>query len=540
MHQPDTTRSSLHGLSFLRLLKLVVALNEGNIAEQFDELWKYLNACMDELSTLFQEQQGLTIKDTTSFSSLIPVIEAFFVVHADSEPIKPIFLTTPTHSAPSTPRRSPSSELRTSLSTSTTGLESDLYAFIKRNKTIINLLVKQNPELLLSGSFRSLIKYPFLLDFDVKRNYFRHALAKSERNHYGGVRLRVRRDRLFEDSYHQIKDEPVNKLRGRMNIEFVGEPGVDAGGLLKDWYQELSRQIFNPNYALFIPSADGCFQPNKDSRVVNAHHLDFFRFCGRVIGKAIYDGANMDVHFTRSFYKHILGKKVEWRDMEAVDPEYYKNLKWMLDNDISDLELTFSAEENSFGVIKPVDLIPNGANTLVTEDNKIRYVQLMSEFKMTSVIKEQIDAFLEGFYELIPKDLIALFNELEIELLISGLPDIDIEDMRRHTEYTGYRPDSPTIKYFWNIVQRYSQEERALLLQFVTGSSKVPLDGFEALQGMGGPQKFRIVKIVGETDRLPSAHTCFNQLDMPEYSTEEELERKLSLAINETTGFGFA
>merc|ERR1712137_1352979 len=145
MNQPDTTRSSLHGLSFLRLLKLVVALNEGNIADHFEELWKYLNVCMDELSTLFTEQQGLTIKDTTSFSSLIPVIEAFFVVHADSEPIKPVVLTTPTNSAPSTPRRSlSSSELHSSTSTATS-FEPDLYAFIKRNKTLINLLVKQNP-----------------------------------------------------------------------------------------------------------------------------------------------------------------------------------------------------------------------------------------------------------------------------------------------------------------------------------------------------------------------------------------------------------
>ena len=128
---------------------------------------------------------------------------------------------------------------------------------------------------------------------------------------------------------------------------------------------------------------------------------------------------------------------------------------------------------------------------------------------------------------------------MELELLISGLPDIDVEDMRRNTEYTGYRVDSPVIQYFWNAVKKYSQEERALLLQFVTGSSKVPLDGFAALQGMGGPQKFRIVRIAGETDRLPTAHTCFNQLDMPEYSSEEELERKLTTAIKETTGFGF-
>mmetsp|Transcript_31231 Transcript_31231/g.48389 ORF Transcript_31231/g.48389 Transcript_31231/m.48389 type:complete len:385 (+) Transcript_31231:1948-3102(+) len=383
-----------------------------------------------------------------------------------------------------------------------------------------------------------MIEFPFLLDFDVKRSYFRSKLHEGENHRYGGLRLNVRRDRLFEDSYHQLKGRTSEELKGRLTIQFANEPGIDAGGLLKDWYQELSRSIFNPGYALFIQSADSAFQPNKDSRV-NAHHLDFFNFCGRVIGKAIYDGANMDVHFTRSFYKHILGKRVVWKDMEAVDPEYYKSLKWMLDNDVTAMELSFTAAVNSFGVGKEVDLIPGGSGIMVTEENKERYVQLMSEFKMTATIEEQIQAFLKGFYELVPKNYISLFNELELELLISGLPDIDIEDMRSNTEYTGYRADSPTIQYFWNIVKRYTQEERALLVQFVTGSSKVPLDGFEALQGMGGPQKFRIVKISGETDRLPSAHTCFNQLDMPEYTTEEELEHKLTMAIKETIGFGF-
>ena len=126
---------------------------------------------------------------------------------------------------------------------------------------------------------------------------------------------------------------------------------------------------------------------------------------------------------------------------------------------------------------------------------------------MTSNIEKQTNAFKEGFYELVPSELISMFNELELELLISGLPEIDVHDMKRNTEYRGYTADSPVVRFFWNIVQhRFSSEERALLLQFVTGSSQVPLDGFSALQGMNGPQKFRIVK-GDDTTRLPTAHT---------------------------------
>jgi len=314
---------------------------------------------------------------------------------------------------------------------------------------------------------------------------------------------------------------------------------VDAGGLLRDWYQELSRQIFNPNYALFVHSPDGTFQPNKDSNI-NSRHLAYFQFCGRLIGKAIFDDSQMDVHFTRSFYKHVLGKKVVWRDMEAVDPEFYKNLQWILANDVTPLDLTFSTESNSFGCVTVVDLIDDGGNVPVTEENKKRYVQALAEFKMTTVIRDQIEAFKKGFYELIPASLIGMFNELELELLISGLPDIDVHDMKRNTDYKGYTLDSPTIRAFWAVVShRFSKEERALLLQFVTGSSQVPLEGFSALPGINGTQKFTICRIP-DTKRLPSAHTCFNQLDLPSYTTEEEMEEKLRTAIKETTGFGFS
>eukprot|EP00339_Tiarina_fusa_P012546 CAMPEP_0117085790 /NCGR_PEP_ID=MMETSP0472-20121206/60273_1 /TAXON_ID=693140 ORGANISM="Tiarina fusus, Strain LIS" /NCGR_SAMPLE_ID=MMETSP0472 /ASSEMBLY_ACC=CAM_ASM_000603 /LENGTH=2751 /DNA_ID=CAMNT_0004815117 /DNA_START=1687 /DNA_END=9942 /DNA_ORIENTATION=+ len=532
---------SPQGLSFLRLLKLMVALDSSSVKNDFDALWKHLDQSMNSATEVLNEQESTVITDSSSFSVLLPVIEAFFVVHGKGEneidSVNPQNLNLSTDIAK--PVFCTVSRTKSELASSTRGdSDSPVFQFVQRYKTILNLLIKQNPDLLSSGSFSGMIEFPFLLDFDVKRSYFRSKLHEGENHRYGGLRLNVRRDRLFEDSYHQLKGRTSEELKGRLTIQFANEPGIDAGGLLKDWYQELSRSIFNPGYALFIQSADSAFQPNKDSRV-NAHHLDFFNFCGRVIGKAIYDGANMDVHFTRSFYKHILGKRVVWKDMEAVDPEYYKSLKWMLDNDVTAMELSFTAAVNSFGVGKEVDLIPGGSGIMVTEENKERYVQLMSEFKMTATIEEQIQAFLKGFYELVPKNYISLFNELELELLISGLPDIDIEDMRSNTEYTGYRADSPTIQYFWNIVKRYTQEERALLVQFVTGSSKVPLDGFEALQGMGGPQKFRIVKISGETDRLPSAHTCFNQLDMPEYTTEEELEHKLTMAIKETIGFGF-
>ena len=158
---------------------------------------------------------------------------------------------------------------------------------------------------------------------------------------------------------------------------------------------------------------------------------------------------------------------------------------------------------------------------------------------MTSSIRSQINSFLEGFHEVVSKSLVSIFTPSELELLISGLPDIDIEDLRINTEYKNYTIDSPVIRWFWQILSEFDQEQKALFLQFVTGTSKVPLEGFKALQGMSGPQKFQIQKAYDVT-RLPSAHTCFNQIDLPEYSTYDDLKKKLMTAIREgSEGFGF-
>lgn len=152
---------------------------------------------------------------------------------------------------------------------------------------------------------------------------------------------------------------------------------------------------------------------------------------------------------------------------------------------------------------------------------------------------KQIDAFLEGFHELLPHSLFGHFDPSELELLISGLPEVDIEDLFAHTTYTGYKPGDQVIQWFWSVLRKFSNEEKALFVQFVTGTSKVPLDGFQSLQGSEGVQLFSVHKAYNAA-LLPTAHTCFNQLDLPEYPSEEVLREKLVLAIRECSeGFGF-
>jgi len=205
-----------------------------------------------------------------------------------------------------------------------------------------------------------------------------------------------------------------------------------------------------------------------------------------------------------------------------------------------DLDFTYDLEK--MGVTEKVELKPNGREIPITDENKKEYVDLVADLKMSKLVEEQTQAFLKGFHTLIPHWLVSIFNWTELDLLICGMPEIDIADWQQNTQYFGrYTKESPQIKWFWETVQDMDKEERALLLQFITGTSKVPLGGFANLPGMHGNQRFQIHSSLQSDETLPTAHTCFNQLDLPRYSTKEILKEKLLLAIRECSqGFGFA
>lgn len=471
--------------------------NEKRLLQIYDDLnflplWDTLGKC---LSVIREKEELINVATV-----LLPLIESFMVVSKCTA-----------EKGQSNYDKVATPAIDQQLTLSTASPETFFFVFTEKHKKVLNIMVRNNPTLM-SGSFALLVRNPKMLEFDNKRNYFVQQLHKrvTPRENYAMLQLNVRRQYVFEDSYHQLQGRTGEEIKnGKLAVRFYDEEGVDAGGVTREWFSVLARQMFDPNYALFITSAADklTYQPNRDS-AVNPDHLSFFKFVGRVIGKAIYDGRLLDAYFTRSFYKHILGRTVDYRDVEALDPEYYKSLVWMLENDITDIiDLTFSMETDFFGTKETVDLKPDGRNIPVTEANKHEYVALVTEQKLTTAIKDQINAFVQGFHDVIPAPLIQIFNEQELELLISGLPDIDIDDWKNNTEYQGYTASSPPIQWFWRAVRSFDQEERAKLLQFATGTSKVPLEGFSQLQGSSGVQKFQIHKDFGGENRLPSAHT---------------------------------
>jgi hypothetical protein len=318
---------------------------------KFDDLWDELSKCLKVVQVLegvrtFEEtehkvSEDLDINEDGSaedgpstkkklrnsaaglLARFLPSMEAFFIANAYA-----------TRTSSDTTKKSTITDSEITIESMVGGHR--MLEFLSTHRVLVNALIRNNFSLLEKG-FRALVLVPrcrVLLDFDVKRQWFKsqvRRLRQQASRRHGSLRLQIRRKSVFEDAYHQLQPRNADEMRGRLHVTFRNEEGVDAGGLSREFFAILAKEMFNPNYALFTSTEDGCtFQPNPNS-MINPDHLSYFRFVGRVVGKAVADGYLLDAHFTRSLYKHMLGMQPTHHDMEAIDPDYYRNLKTILE-----------------------------------------------------------------------------------------------------------------------------------------------------------------------------------------------------------------
>ena len=347
----------------------------------FGPLWVKLSECLN----VIRQKEHIMMNFATI---LLPLIESLMVVCKNAALDSPIV------------QRPPGPEKLVSALANDDGLDELFFRFTEEHRKVMNELVRHNPKLM-SGTFSLLVRNPKVLEFDNKRNYFNRRLhLRTETRHtQTPLQLSVRREYVFLDSFKSLYFKSGDEMKyGKLSIRFHGEEGVDAGGVTREWFQVLSRQMFNPDYALFTPVAADrtTFHPNRLS-AVNPEHFMFFKFIGRIIGKALYEGRVLDCHFSRAVYKRILRKPLSVKDMETLDLDYYKSLVWMLENDITDIITeTFSVETEAFGQTEIIDLKANGRNIPVTEQNKQEYVRLVVEYRLTGSVQEQLEHFLSG------------------------------------------------------------------------------------------------------------------------------------------------
>uniref|UniRef100_A0A8C7Z616 E3 ubiquitin-protein ligase n=1 Tax=Oryzias sinensis TaxID=183150 RepID=A0A8C7Z616_9TELE len=347
----------------------------------------------------------------------------------------------------------------------------------------------------------------YVRDFKAKIQYFRFWCQQLALPQH--IKINVTRKNLFEDSFQQIMSINAPDLRRRLWIIFPGEEGLDYGGVAREWFFLLSHEVLNPMYCLFEYAGKDnyCLQINPASSI-NPDHLKYFRFIGRFIAMALFHGKFINTGFSLPFYKRILNKPLAVKDLESIDPEFYNSLMWIKDNNIEEccLEMFFSVDKEILGEITTHELKPGGGDIQVTEENKEEYIRLVAEWRLSRGVEEQTQAFFEGFNEVLPQQYLQYFDAKELEVMLCGMQDIDLADWQRNTIYRHYARNSKQILWFWQLVKEMDNEKRMRLLQFVTGTCRLPVGGFADLMGSNGPQKFCIEK-VGKENWLPRSHT---------------------------------
>ncbi|KAL6046302.1 HECT domain-containing protein, partial [Balamuthia mandrillaris] len=319
--------------------------------------------------------------------------------------------------------------------------------------------------------------------------------------------FKIRRENLIQDSLSEISRHDPADLKKELRVHFVGEEAIDEGGVQKEFFQLILREIFDPKY--------GMFTYNEDTRVYwfNSNSTDFLEFelIGIILGLAIYNGVILDVHFPFIIYKKLCDDHTPTMDdLAGINPGLAHGLRKLLEYPGDDVEdvfaMNFQITYEVFGERKTYDLKPDGESIPVTNANREEYVNLYIEYLLKRSVERQFQSFIKGFQTVCMSPGFKLFRAEELELLICGSPVLDFEELEKVTSYdSGYHPDHPVIKNFWEIVHSFTLEQKKKLLFFSTGSDRAPIGGLGKLQ-------FIIARHGNDDDRLPQAHTCFNHL----------------------------
>lgn len=395
----------------------------------------------------------------------------------------------------------------------------------------------------------SFCNYPFLLSPTTKSEIIRIESVISMRTElqdsfframFTGVTcpylvLEVRRDSLVRDTLYQLDLKLSQDLRKQLKVRFVGEEGVDEGGVQKEFFQLIVRDVFGSKYDMFQVNDESQYywfsfqnDPTKDA-------LEEMRLVGQLTGLAVYNAVILDLHLPPAIYKKLLDVPVTRDDLREVDPALYHGLTQLLKMTAEDLEAldrSFEVEYMHLGQLHCHELIQDGSNVQITTDNRDQFIDKYVDFIFNTSCEKQFAEFKSGFDRICGTSYVRLMQPRELELLVCGCSDLDFKALEKSTIYDGgYTKDTQVIQHFWKVVGEFTDELRRKLLFFATSSDRVPIGGLSKLH-------FVIAKNGGDSDRLPTSHTCFNVLLLPEYTTLDKLRERLLTAIHNSEGFG--
>ncbi|KAI9221135.1 hypothetical protein BC828DRAFT_405199 [Blastocladiella britannica] len=345
------------------------------------------------------------------------------------------------------------------------------------------------------------------------------------------VPLRIRRTHLVEDSLSQLAD-PTLDLKKRLRVQFADEEGIDAGGLTKEWLLLLVRELFDPKYGMWVTPSGQSGGPVW----FNPACGDFqeYYLVGVVVALAVYHSTILAVPLARPCFKKLLRQNVGLADLVDMDQELAHGLQQLLDYDHDDVEDVFCrefvGEYECYGEMIRIPLIQHGETIPVTRENRKDYVAKLVDFKLNKSVMRQFDSFFNGFLRVLQGNALSLFRPEEIEMLVRGSAEIEVAQLEATANYDGgFHESHRTVRMLWEVLRSFDPGMRAKFLKFLTGTDRVPATG----------ATIKIVLLAaGDSDRLPIAHTCFNQLGLYEYRTAAKLRDKLVMAVLESEGFG--
>lgn len=232
-------------------------------------------------------------------------------------------------------------------------------------------------------------------------------------------------------------------------------------------------------------------------------------------------------------YKHLLAWPVMLKDLEAIDEECFRRLDRLQQlyhsgDDLGKLDFDFSKAESMS--VKQQDVA--GKIRKLTNENFPDYMESNLKYYLLEQVKPQLKELILGFFDVIPEALLAVFDYEELEELLCGLTQINVDDWKENTKYLGefeqYGADYPVCKWFWEIVQEFNHQNKAGLLQFTTGYSAVPPGGFACLKDVDGKtQKFTIYGVSKDACQYPHVQTHLNRIILPMYESKQNLVEKL-------------
>jgi hypothetical protein len=348
------------------------------------------------------------------------------------------------------------------------------------------------------------------------------------------LHLRVRRDRIIEDALAGIvavEDKAI--LKRPLRVRFDGEEGQDEGGVKKEFFMLASRRLFTPEFGMFAEESEtNCLWFNTSSFESPLQ----FELVGALVGLAIYNSVILDVNFPLVLYRCLKRETPTLEDVEQWKPSVGRSLRHLLAYAGDDLEdvfcLDFTVTYEAWGKVQTHELIPDGASVPVTRDNRRSYVRKYIHWLVHDSVRTPLKAFLRGFGMVAGGPALDLFRPEELQLLVTGSAALDFDAFERAAKYEEpYDAQHWVAKTLWSVVHSLSAEDRRRFLSFCTGTDRAPIRGLGSLQ-------LTVSRAGPDTERLPTAHTCFLHLLIPEYGSQAKLEQKLRAAIRESEGFG--